>query len=104
MTITEAEVRHVATLARLALSDEEVQRYSQDLSNILHLVEKLNTLNLDAVDENEATTVVVSPIDGHSVADFRSDVANRRFTRDALLANAPEAEDGFFRVPRILEE
>ena len=95
MTITPETVEHVAKLARLELTPDEVTRYTQDLGKILTLVEQLNELDLSQVDVelqvNEATN-------------FRADQSLREFTRDELLANAPHAEDGFFRVPKILSE
>lgn len=95
MTITRETVEHVARLARLELSTEETERYTQDMSNILGLVEQLNQLDLSNVQVdlqvNEATV-------------YRPDAGIREFTREELLANAPQEEDGFFRVPRILED
>lgn len=95
MTITQETVQHVAKLARLALTPEETERYTQDLGKILTLVEQLNELDLSDISVelqvNEPTV-------------FRADEGKREFTRDELLANAPQEEEGFFRVPRILSE
>jgi len=92
--ITEDTVRHVAHLSRLALDDTDVQHYTKDLGNIVALVSQLNELNLDdielGVSDAEATP-------------FREDIAQKRFERQALLENAPAPEDGFFRVPKILD-
>ncbi|HEY9686210.1 MAG TPA: Asp-tRNA(Asn)/Glu-tRNA(Gln) amidotransferase subunit GatC [Coleofasciculaceae cyanobacterium] len=93
MTITQETVQHVAKLARLALTPEETERYTQDLGNILNLVEQLNTLDLSGISvELQVTEATV----------FRADQGIREFTREELLANAPHEEDGFFRVPKIL--
>lgn len=99
MSITPETVAHVAKLARLELSSDEIERYSRDLSGILGLVQELDALDLDAVSlemtpEEAAREPVV----------FRADVAVREFERDALLAIAPSAEDGCFRVPKILSD
>ena len=93
MTITQETVEHVAKLARLELTPEETQRYTQDLSKILSLVEQLNELDL-------SDTEVGLAVDAPTV--FREDKAVREFSREELLANAPHEEDGFFRVPKIL--
>lgn len=93
--ITEDAVNHVAKLARLALSEEEVHRFTQDLSKILHLVDQLSELNLE--DELQGPDV------SHETR-FREDARVVTYDRDELMRNAPFEEDGFFRVPRILEE
>ena len=93
MTITQETVEHVAKLARLELTPDEIQRYTQDLTNILSLVEQLNAVDLSQVEVEMDTT---------AAAVLREDKANREFTRDELMANAPDVEDGFFRVPKIL--
>lgn len=94
MQITLETVDHVAGLARLALSLEERTRFAADLSNILDLAQALGELDLNAVDMSlaaEEPTV------------YRPDHGERLFTRDALLVNAPEEENGFFKVPQILD-
>jgi aspartyl-tRNA(Asn)/glutamyl-tRNA(Gln) amidotransferase subunit C len=93
MTITPETVQHVAKLARLELTPEETQRYTKDLSNILGIVEQLNEVDLSDI---EVALEVTEP------TVFRADQAQREFTREELLANAPVEEDGFFRVPKIL--
>lgn len=93
MTTTPESVAHVAKLARLELTPEETQRYTEDLNKILGMVEQLNELNLSdiAIELDVAQPTVLRP-----------DQGIREFTRDELLANAPQEEDGFFRVPKIL--
>lgn len=93
MTITQETVEHVAKLARLELTPDEVQRYTQDLGKILTLVEQLNEIDLSAIEVGMETNVPTN---------FREDKSVREFSHDELLANAPEEEDGFFRVPKIL--
>ena len=95
MTITKDTVEHVAKLARLELTDAEVDGYTRDLAKILDMVAQLNELDLSGVEAD-------LPVDQPTV--FREDKPFRLFERDALLANAPEEEDGFFRVPRILDD
>jgi aspartyl-tRNA(Asn)/glutamyl-tRNA(Gln) amidotransferase subunit C len=95
MTITPETVEHVAKLARLELTAEETRRYSQDLGNILSLVEQLNDVDLSDI-------AVELHVEEPTV--FRADQGIREFTREELMANAPHEEDGFFRVPKILAD
>ncbi|WP_303675131.1 Asp-tRNA(Asn)/Glu-tRNA(Gln) amidotransferase subunit GatC [Vampirovibrio chlorellavorus] len=93
MTISQETVQHVAKLARLELTPEESERYTQDLGKILTLVEELNQVDLSQIELGmDASTPTV----------FRADQAVREFSREELMANAPHEEDGFFRVPKIL--
>lgn len=93
--IHEDTVSHVAKLARLALSPEETTRYTQELSKILNLVDQMSELDLSS----SALDVVPE-----YPTLFRSDEQTWNFDRDEMMANAPQEEDGFFRVPKILEE
>lgn len=93
MTITQETVEHVAKLARLELTPDEIQRYTQDLGKILSLVEQLNEVDLSQIEVE---------MDVNAPTNFREDKPIREFSREALLKNAPHEEDGFFRVPKIL--
>lgn len=93
MTITQETVQHVAKLARLELTPDEVERFTQDLGKILTMVEQLNEVDLSSIELSlhaEQPTV------------FREDKSVREFTREELMANSNNEEDGFFRVPKIL--
>jgi aspartyl-tRNA(Asn)/glutamyl-tRNA(Gln) amidotransferase subunit C len=100
--IDEATIRHVATLACLDLTDGEVTQYTQDMVKILQLVDQLNELDLDSIQEEQSYNFTQA-IQTERIEDFRKDEGQHRFSRELLLENAPEEEDGFFRVPRILE-
>ena len=89
------QVRHVARLARLALSADEEQSLQSDLSAILGYVEKLNQLNTDEV---EPTTQV-----GESGTPMRQDEITNPPAPQEMLANAPARSRNFFKVPRIIE-
>jgi aspartyl-tRNA(Asn)/glutamyl-tRNA(Gln) amidotransferase subunit C len=89
--IDREQVLHVARLARLRLSDEEVERISEELSSILEHVERINELDLDGV---EPTSHVV---DLENV--LRPDEPRPCLPREVALANAPDATDEGFRVP-----
>ncbi|MCW2277265.1 Asp-tRNA(Asn)/Glu-tRNA(Gln) amidotransferase subunit GatC [Heliophilum fasciatum] len=94
MSLTKAEVEHVAMLARLALTDDEVAMYTTQLNAILDYAQRLEALDTSAV----APTAHVFPL--HNV--FRDDVVRPSMEQAKIVANAPEEEDGFFRVPRIV--
>ena len=94
--ITRDEVERVARLARLALTDEERETMTPQLDAILRYVEKLNTLDTAEI---EPTTTVIP-----MVSVMRDDVVRPSLSQDEALANAPDREDVFFRVPRIIED
>lgn len=88
-------MEHIARLARLALADDEIERLTVDLAGILEYAEDLAALDLDGV----APTAHPLPL----VNVFRADTIGPTLDRDEVLAEAPAAEDGRFRVPRILD-
>ena len=88
-------MEHVARLARLALAEDEVERLIVDLGGILEHAEDLAALDLDGVPPT------AHPLPLQNV--FRPDVVGPSLDRDEVLAEAPAAEDGRFRVPRILD-
>lgn len=94
MKISRQEVEHVALLARLELSEEEVAAYTQQLNSILDYAAMLDQLNTDEIQP----TAYAVPI--HNVV--REDQVQSSLEREKVLANAPVAEDGFFKVPRIV--
>ena len=95
-TIDEAQVRDVAKLSRLELSDDEVAKFSVELSSILGYIEKLGELDTDGVEP----LAHCLPI--HNV--FREDVPKASLDNDAALANAPARHDEYFKVPKILDD
>jgi aspartyl-tRNA(Asn)/glutamyl-tRNA(Gln) amidotransferase subunit C len=88
------DVEHVANLARLALTPEEVDRFTEQLGVILDHAEDVAALDLEGV-EPTAHPLPLSNV-------LRDDEVRPGLDRDEVLAMAPEAEDGRFRVPRIL--
>ncbi|MFZ9023508.1 MAG: Asp-tRNA(Asn)/Glu-tRNA(Gln) amidotransferase subunit GatC [Planctomycetota bacterium] len=96
MKIDEAQVRRVALLSRLELSDQEVSQFSTQLSAIFEYIEKLNELDTDTVEP----LAHCLPI--HNV--LRDDVPRPSLSNDEALANAPEREDEYFKVPKILDD
>ena len=96
MKIDEAQVRRVALLSRLELSDQEVSQFSTQLSAIFEYIEKLNELDTDTVEP----LAHCLPI--HNV--LRDDVPRSSLSNDEALANAPDREDEYFKVPKILDD
>ena len=95
MSVTEKEVRHVAKLARLALGEDEIAKMVPELNNILGWVEQLGEVNTDGI---EPLTAVID-----NQLRLRDDVVNDGDCRDDVLANAPDAQHGFFAVPKVIE-
>jgi aspartyl-tRNA(Asn)/glutamyl-tRNA(Gln) amidotransferase subunit C len=96
MALTPQDVDHVAALARLGISDEERLRFAAQLSGILAHFEALQALDTADIAPTAQT------VDLRNV--MRADVARPSSPQDEVLANAPRAEDGFFRVQAVLEE
>jgi aspartyl-tRNA(Asn)/glutamyl-tRNA(Gln) amidotransferase subunit C len=93
MAITREDVLHVARLARLELSDDELERMREQLSAILEAVGKVAELDLKGVEPT------AHPLDLVNV--LADDVPRPCLTREEALANAPDPEDGFFGVPAV---
>jgi aspartyl-tRNA(Asn)/glutamyl-tRNA(Gln) amidotransferase subunit C len=92
--LTRADVEHVAYLARLGLSTDELARLEGQLNHILDQYAKLAELDTDAIPPT-AQTIELETI-------LRDDVARPSLPREAVLANAPERDGDFFVVPAIL--
>jgi aspartyl-tRNA(Asn)/glutamyl-tRNA(Gln) amidotransferase subunit C len=95
--ITREQVAHLARLSRLALEDDELDHLASQLDVILGAVAKIGEVS-DAADVPPTTHAV--PLENVT----RPDVVRPSLPRDAVLAGAPDAEDGRFRVPRILDD
>lgn len=94
--IDESQVRHIAKLARLDLSDDEVRRFAGQLGDILTYVEKLREVDTEGV-EPMAHAMPITDV-------FRSDEPRTGLTQDHALQNAPAREQGFFKVPAVLDQ
>lgn len=92
--ITKADVEHVANLARLGLTEEEKEKYTEQLNSILEYAEMLKKLDTT----NVQPTAHVLPI--HNV--FREDIVGKSVPNEVALSNSPAKEDGFFKVPKIV--
>jgi aspartyl-tRNA(Asn)/glutamyl-tRNA(Gln) amidotransferase subunit C len=96
MSLTQDEVEHIATLARLELTAEEKERYRQQLSAILEHVQQLQALDTHDI----PPTASILPAGGQ----LRPDQPQPGLHRAALLANAPDHHDGQFRVPPVFDQ
>jgi aspartyl-tRNA(Asn)/glutamyl-tRNA(Gln) amidotransferase subunit C len=95
MMLSETEIEHIASLARLQLTAEEKELYRQQLSAVLDYMAKLREVDTSA-SEPTATVLPLRTV-------LRPDVARPSLTPMELLANAPTPEEDMFRVPPVLE-
>ena len=94
--ISREEVRHVARLARLHLTDEEAERMREQLDAILAYIDKLRELDVEGVEPTAHAVPLVNVM--------RDDALAPCLPQEAALANAPDRAGEFFRVPRIIED
>ncbi len=95
MKISKEEVLHVAKLARLKLSEAEALTLAHDMESIIGFADKLNELDTEGV----VPTAHAIPMSNA----FREDVVKPSYDREAMLKNAPSAEDGGYTVPKVVE-
>ena len=95
MSVNADTVRHVAKLARIAMSDAEIAALVPELNQILGWVDQLAEVDTDGV---EPLTAVID-----LKLRLRDDVVTDGDVRDKVLANAPDAQHGFFAVPKVIE-
>lgn len=98
MRLTEKEVRHVAELANLALSDEEIVRMAHDLDGILTHIDQLNELDTTNVEPMSQVLYETGETDS-----LREDRERPTLGTETALANAPLAGAGYFKVPKVFE-
>jgi aspartyl-tRNA(Asn)/glutamyl-tRNA(Gln) amidotransferase subunit C len=97
--ISEQEVRRVAELANLALTEDEIVRMTQDLDGILGHMDKLNELDTSAVEPMSQVLY-----DAEEIATLRADVERKPLSNAEALANAAVSGQGYFKVPRVIEK
>jgi len=98
LTLSDQEVRYVADLANLRLSDEEVTRMSHDLGQILTHIEQLN-----ALDTTNVEPMAQVLFNAGETATLRPDVPHAPLSNEEALANAPASGAGYFKVPKVIE-
>ena len=91
--ITIKDVEHVAKLARLELTEEEKELYTKQLGDVLKYVDQMNEVDTSNV---KPMTQVIDFVSG-----MRGDKGYYEYSKEQLMANAPEEENGFFKVPKI---
>lgn len=96
MAITANEVKHVASLAKLEFTDEELQKFTGQMDEIINMVEQLG--------EVDTTDVPVTSTVTEEVNVMREDVAVKGTDRILLMKNVPEEKDGLIKVPAIIDE
>ncbi|MDP5307322.1 Asp-tRNA(Asn)/Glu-tRNA(Gln) amidotransferase subunit GatC [Paracoccus spongiarum] len=95
MSITEDEARKVAHLARIAVADADLPALARELSGILHFMEQLNEVDVEGVEPMTGVTAMRLK--------RREDVVTSGGMADRILSNAPDAREGFFAVPKVVE-
>lgn len=103
MAIDRAQVRHVARLARLALTPAEEEKFAAQLSNVLGYIEKLAAVDVGKVEPLSFAGAVAADAGGAPGSALRPDEVQPGVSRDEALAGAPSSNGSAFLVPRILE-
>ena len=94
MALSEKDVQYVAKLARLEITETEVEKYTKQLGNILGYIEEMGKLDTANVEP------LTNPLDMKNV--FREDILIPSLTQQEVLSNGPEVQSGHFKVPRIM--
>jgi aspartyl-tRNA(Asn)/glutamyl-tRNA(Gln) amidotransferase subunit C len=98
LKLTEEQVRYVAKLANLSLSDEETARMANDLGSVLEHMDRLAEIDTEGVEPMAQVLY-----DAGETAMLRPDVERAPLGNEAALANAPLAAGGYFKVPKVIE-
>ena len=96
MKISKDEVKETAELARLEFSDEQLEKFTGQLGGILEHIEDLNELDTENIEPTSHVLELSTPL--------REDKVQQLITVEEALANAPEKNDDFFVVPKVIEE
>lgn len=94
MSVTLKDVEHIAELARLKFSKEELENFTHQLNQILEYMDKLNELDTENVEP------LSYPVEGNNI--FREDELKPSISREEALKNAPDSDDEFFKVPKVI--
>lgn len=96
MSVTKKDVEKIAMLARLKFEETEIEHFTDDMNKILGYVEKLNQLNTENVKP------LSHPNENLNI--FRKDELKKSISTEDALENAPDKEDKFFKVPRVIKD
>lgn len=94
MKIEKEQIQHIADLANLTITDEELEKYTLDMSNMVDFATQLNELDTENID---VTTSILGEFNI-----FRKDELKQSFDTHELLKNAPESQDGMFKIPKVI--
>ena len=95
MSVTKEDVRKVARLSRIAVSEDRLEPLANELSAIMGWIEQLNEVDVEGVEPMTSVVEATLPM--------RDDVVTDGTIQDQVLANAPKSQDGFFVVPKAVE-
>ena len=95
MSVSKDDVKHIADLSRLYLTDEELEKYTRDLSNIVNFANELSNVDVSDI------TPTAHILDIKNV--FRKDEVGPSFDREDILKNAPSKDAGCISVPKVME-
>jgi len=95
MSAPHLDVRYVADLVRLKLTDDEIAELQPQLEHVLSYIEQLNEVNVDGIEPTAHASAVYNV--------FRADVPRDTFTQEQATANAPHSGSGLFIVPKVVE-
>ena len=92
--VSKEEILHIANLAKLNLSEQELERYTNDMEEILEFANTINNVNTEGLSESIAANERCNVMRKDEEKEFKN--------KDLLLSNAPSQEDGMFRIPKVL--
>ena len=95
MSVTKEDVRKVARLSRIAVSEERLEQLAGELTGIMGWIEQLNEVDIEGVEPMTSVVAAALPM--------REDVVTDGGIQDQILANAPKSDEGFFVVPKAVE-
>jgi aspartyl-tRNA(Asn)/glutamyl-tRNA(Gln) amidotransferase subunit C len=95
MPVDAADVRRIAQLARIAVGEHEVERLKDEINGMLNFVEQLSEVNVDGVEPMTSVTPMAMK--------KRADVVSDGNAAEAVLKNAPQSDDNFYLVPKVIE-
>lgn len=94
MSVTRKDVEYIAELARLKVNDQELDSFTEDLNEVLTYIDKLNELNTDNIEP------LSHPVEGNNA--FREDIVRPSVSTEDALKNAPDRDESFFKVPKVI--
>lgn len=94
MTISKEEIIHIAKLASLNLSNEEIEKYTNDMQEIIEFANMINNVDTEGMNETIAANEMSNVLRKDEVIEFGN--------RELLLSNAPSQDEGMFRIPKVI--